>query len=126
MNKETGQNLSVAYGNGIGRVEFDPRKFSLRNLRRIIQLQLTSADSPRIEFTYRDGKTKTMGQKDMSETKTLNKRELRRFIVRVANQMDKAARVSIIREVEFAPHHLHLSDDPFEEFAENLDSLDTI
>lgn len=127
MNIENRPNLSVEYGNGIGKVEFNPRKFSLPNLRRMVQLQLASTDCPRIEFTYRDGKTKTMGQEDMRDTQRLDKRGLSRFVNKVVRQMDKAARVSIIREVEFAPHHLHLSDDPIVNFVENyLDSLDAI
>lgn len=126
MNKETKPDMSVEYGNGIGKVEFNPRKFTMANLRKMIKMQMSSGDSPIIGFTYRDGKTRTMDKEDMKAAKELNKKGLNNFITRVANQMDKAVMVSITRKVQEEPYHLNLHNDPIENFIENLDSIDAI
>ncbi len=126
MSKETKPNMSVEYGNGIGKVEFNPRKFSLENLREIVRKQMSSSDSPIISLTYCDGQIKTIGKEDLANAGLLSHRARKKFIIRVAGQMDRVAHVSIAREVEEMPYHPKTSADPILNFVETLNDLDSI
>ncbi len=126
MNKEINPNISVGYGNGIGKVEFNPKKFSVENLRRIVGMQINSTDSPIIGFLYRDGQTRIMGKDDILKARALDKIGLSKFITKVTRQMDRVARVFIVRKVEDTPYHSSLSDNYIYDFIEGIDGLDDI
>lgn len=127
MRIEKQSNISVEYGNGIGRIEFKPSQFCFSSLREIARLQMSSTDHPFIELTHRGGRTTTIGEENFLRARELRGKELKSFTTNLAHQLERADKVSIIREVKAAPYHLFLSGDPISEFVRNhLEGLDAL